>query len=408
MSVLAEVAAPGQVIPASQFRLVAVLGQPQLSGPDGYAGRVASASVNDAGEVVFVADTAGPASASALVHIAAQGHTTVLVRAGETAPGGGRYASFGEVDLGEDGRLLFQARLAGSEAVEGVFLRTGSGVRPVARAGGPAPGGGHYAGFRQLSLGPDARLAYAARTTDGRTSLVIRPSHRGSCRVLATGTRVAGGVVEDFTVSRLGLAVCVVARIRYGVSKRRVALVADEDRLSPEPWLRDGGRLPGTGVVRRLVGPPAICFDRGYVGLALDPPASVPGGGHALAARPAGGPARVLVCSGDPAPGLPGRRITGIGPPIANTGVPGGERGIAAAVQLGRGQHALWLQVAGRPRRVAVPLLAGGRTRGEPAVRVGACTPVKLTNTGILLVRSTVDIDGRRAEGLLLLGHLFD
>jgi hypothetical protein len=430
MSVISAGIAPsGHELMTGGLRLVSVLGPSSTAGRRQCPARTSWASVNDAGEVVFVADAAGPASASALVHVSPGGTTQVLLRGGEPAPGGGRYASFGEVDLADGGRLLFQARLTGCEAAEGVFLRTGSQVRAVARAGDPAPGGGHYAGFRQLALGSypspaagaDVRLAYAGRTTDGRTSLVIRSPGRAPRRVMTTGARVAGGVLEDFTTSRLGRLVCVVARIRYGTSKRRVTLLASEDQLTGDERLRDGGELPELGGIGRLLTPPAICLHHAFVGLALED------GGQALVARAAGGPVRVLARSGDPAPGVAGARITKLGPPIANSGVPGGVCGVVVAVQLSGGHTGLWTSCGTAPP--VIRLVATGRASalrqarrpaaahrspdpqsagpGDPAVRVEAFTPVKLTNTGIVMLRSIVDLGGRPADGLVILDRIF-
>ena len=409
MSPLDRPAGTGEFVSVGDLRLVARSGDQAPRELGGGCRRITAAAVNDRGVVAFAAQLRDARVAAAIV-LTGAGPDAVLVRSGDPAPGGGRYASFDELDLGDDGCLLFRARLAGCSAAEGVFLRTASGVRVVARDGEPAPGGGRYVSFGQLALtsfelggGPYFRLAYVARTTRARQSLVIWPSYTMPGEVLATGTAAAGGVLDGVVISRLGLALCCVAEVRDGARVRRTALLASEHQLVWGDRLRDGGELPGLGRIARLIAPPACHVHHGYVAVELA------GGGTALVTRPVGTDPEVFARGGDPAPGLPGGRIRRFGPPLANSGVPGGGPcGIASVVRLDGGDTALWLGVFGhrQPMRGAaiMPLFAGDHTDDRPPLPVEAFTPLALTNTGTLLLRATVA--GR--PSLLVLDRLFD
>jgi hypothetical protein len=389
--------------------MVAFRGAPAPEAVGGRYRRITSASVNDTGVVVFTADLAGSASASAIISIA-DGRCTVLARSGEPAPGGGRYDSFGELDLGDDGSLLYQASLAGCEATEGVFLRTASGTRAVGRAGE----GTGIASFERLTLtsyllpsGPYFRLAYLAHLADARTSLVVWPSYRDPRTVFTTGDTIAGGVLEDFTISRQAFAVCVIAHIRRDTGSRRVALLASDEHIVWGHRLRDGGRLPEVGRISRLCGPAGMYVHHGFVAVELDD------GGTALVTRCAGTDPESFARSGVPVPDLPDRHIARFEPPVANHGLPeGGPCGVASVARLDDARSALWLGVflGQQPMMGAAitPLVTGDYTDDDPAVRVDAFAPIKLTNTGTLLLRATADASGRPADGLLVLENLFD
>jgi hypothetical protein len=219
-----------EAIAVGDLRTVVMRGDPAPVEVGGRYARIVSATVNESGEVAFSADLAGSAG-SVLILASPDGSRTVLTRNGDPAPGGGRYTRFAEVVLGEDGRLLFNATVSGCGFSEGVFFGTaGGGLDVVARSGEPAPGDGRYASFEQLTLTsyplsgePYHRLAYAARTTDGRVGLVVWPSYTTPRTVFITGQRVAGGVLEGFVLSRLGLALCCIARVRYDRALRRTA-----------------------------------------------------------------------------------------------------------------------------------------------------------------------------------------
>lgn len=60
-------------------------------------------------------------------------------------------------------------------------------------------------------------IAFVATLTDGRRTVVLSPSAGSALECLTTGTRIGGDLVEDFAISRLGLALCSVATLRRDV-----------------------------------------------------------------------------------------------------------------------------------------------------------------------------------------------
>ncbi|OLB74020.1 MAG: hypothetical protein AUI14_24815 [Actinobacteria bacterium 13_2_20CM_2_71_6] len=390
---------------------------------DGRYERIGCAAVDDSGTVAFSADLAG----SGAIVLASGGVPSVVVRAGEPAPGGGRYRSFAEIDLADGGALLFRAGLDGCPAREGVFLRTPAGTRAVVRAGDPIPGGdGRYASFAQLTLaspgGPDPlapgkaeplalagkagplALAYVARLDDRRTCLVQHPAHRGPMVSLMSGSELPDGAVAGFVISRLGLALCCVADVQRRTGPSRRALIVNESTVSSGDWLREGGDLPGLGRISRLLVPPAVNAQLGILAVRA-------GRRGALCTRPpAFADPVVLARTGDRLPGLPGERITRFGPPVASTSTGlQAPFGVASAVRLTGGRTGLWVGVFGSQLpmtgRAIAPLLTGEPTDDRPALAVRAFTPVQLGNDGTLLLRATFDSG---ADGLVVLDSLFD
>ena len=134
-------------------RAVVAEGDPAPAGLGGTVERVVSGSVDNAGSVAFAVALSGSETASAVV-VASGSEARVVARSGDAAPGGGRYASFEEVDLSDGGHMLFRARLEGG-ADEGVYLLTPDGVAAIAVSGGQSPRGHTYASFASLSLMAD-------------------------------------------------------------------------------------------------------------------------------------------------------------------------------------------------------------------------------------------------------------
>jgi hypothetical protein len=336
-------------------------------------GPTIAASINEPGEIAYAGD------GSAIVLVAA-GQETVLVRAGDPAPCGGRYAGFRELDLGEAGHLLFRATLTGGG--EGLFLRTPAGVQPIARD----------ACFSQLTM-TATHIAYAVRQ-----SLVIWNLSAAPRTVLTAGAEVAGGTLGRFAISRLGAALCCVADVDH----QRIALVLTEGQIIWGDRVREGGRFPHDSPISRLLTPPAAYADIGFVA------AEFADGSSGLVSRPTNAEPRVFARSGDPAPGLPDASIERFGPPVANSGgVPdNGPCGIVSVVRLTSGDTALWVGTVHRP--AAIPLVAGDSTDDDPSLVVESFTPVKLTNSGSLLLRAGLRTGGTVREGLLVLYRLFD
>ena len=404
---------PTEAIAVGDLRVVARCFDAAPPDVGGAYARIGAAAVNDAGEVAFAARLAGSAYESAIV-LVANGSARGVLRSMDRAPGGGRFRTFGELDLGDDGSLFFRATLVDCRASEGIFLLSEAEVRQVARAGERSPSGHVHRSFEQLSLtscvlpsGPYFRLACVARAPEGRGSLVVWRSYAAPTELLAAGTRVAGGVLKDLTISRLGLGLCCIAELGGRHAPRRTALLAHEGMVIWGDQLREGGRVGQERPIARILGPPAINIHTGFVALELED------GTSALATRPVGIDPEVFARTGDPAPGLADQRIVRFGAPVASSGVPrGGKFGIASAVDLSGGGRALWVGVfeSQVPMRggVIIPFCTGDSSDDERALEVDAFTPVKLSNTGVVLLRATLRGEGCCRDGLLVLDRLFE
>src|SRR5262249_30960986 len=128
------------------------------------------------------------------------------------------------------------------------------------------------------------------------------------------------------------------------------------------------------------------------------------------------GDAFVIGKSGDPAPGLDNEAIQSFGAPVANPSFPfpfdvqRPPSGIVSVVTLSTGRSALWLWLRTfRGIGIAPPetrvLLLEATTDGQV---VRDFSPLKLSDTGSLLLRGTVGEGSAAREGLFLMDGLFD
>ncbi len=369
-------------------------------------------TINDAGELAY---SARLSSGEAIVT-----GGRVLVRAGEPAPGGGRYTSFPELELSGAGRLIFRATL--DDGAEGLYLSTPDSIVLIARAGGRSPNGHEYHSFRQVTIGatvladgaPYHRLAYVAQLADGRHSLIVHASYTTPTEVLTTGAELAGGVVADLSISEAGLSVGCVATLTRDGRRWRKALVAHEDLVLWGEHLEEGEPLaPGDRTVARLLDPPACVVQIGVVAVEFAGGSATDRSGEgALVSRPCGDDPEVIARTGDPAPGLSGETLHSFGVPVASSGLPPSlPFGVASPVRLRSGTDALWVGVFGQYTPLAgvamVPVVDGDRTDDDRRLVVSGVRPVKLTNTGTLLLSARLTSADDHRTGLLTLDGLF-
>jgi hypothetical protein len=119
---------------------------------------IANTPLNDNGKVAFLAGLSGTAGGQSDNLGIFMGNGTVrseVVRKGSLAPdGNGRFLNFFEgMALNNADQVFFLASLtaASGGASTGLFIATPSSVRQIARANGPAPGGGLFSQFLTLS-----------------------------------------------------------------------------------------------------------------------------------------------------------------------------------------------------------------------------------------------------------------
>ncbi|HYB70214.1 MAG TPA: choice-of-anchor tandem repeat NxxGxxAF-containing protein [Candidatus Bathyarchaeia archaeon] len=122
-----------------------------------------------------------------------------VARTGDAAPGGGTFDRFGQETLpivapvNAAGDVAFFATLSHGRADEGLFLRRGGRLLVVAREGDAVPGAGRLAGFGKHptpALNDPGTVVFAAEVTGGRAVEGIFAWAAGRIRPIAvTGSR---------------------------------------------------------------------------------------------------------------------------------------------------------------------------------------------------------------------------
>ena len=140
---------------------------------------------------------------AARVHAAEPFVLRPLARTGETAPGGGSFDRFGQEALpivapvNARGDVAFFATLSRGAADEGIFLQRGGRLVTIAREGDRVPGVGRLSGFGKHptpALNDAGAVAFAASVAGGRAVEGIFVSAAGRVRAVATSGAPAPGL----------------------------------------------------------------------------------------------------------------------------------------------------------------------------------------------------------------------
>lgn len=188
-----------------------------------FGGTFFTPAVNDAGDVLFMADVAGGSAPRGLFLFRAASASIVKVAAvGDPSPLGGTFGSVGPGTLGESGEVVFLAA-APATTNSSLFLWNGA-VSKLAAIGDPAPGGGTYnllgteaVGFADgtfVPVGPipginaAGDVVYRAIVTGGVTprGLVLRQGGVDSWYVKSGDPVPGGGVYFDFQAANVNAA----------------------------------------------------------------------------------------------------------------------------------------------------------------------------------------------------------
>jgi hypothetical protein len=144
-----------------------------------------------------------PPSAAVPVRAAETYALRPVARTGEAAPGGGTFDRFGQETLpivapvNARGDVAFFATLIRGGADEGIFLRRGDRLLTVAREGDRVPGLGRISGFGKHptpALNDAGTVAFAAAVTGGRAVEGIFVWSGGRLRVIAATGGAAPGL----------------------------------------------------------------------------------------------------------------------------------------------------------------------------------------------------------------------
>ena len=161
--------------------------------------------LNDAGQVVF----SGPTSAvSSGIFVVTPGSSPEkIVAVGDTAPGGGTFASFASPSpaaIDGQGHVAFFATVTGGSG-GGLFLgKAGTALQAIASNGSAAPSGGNYAitsASRDARLNARGDLLFQAALTGGSadSGLFLRRVSSGAIETVALQGQTAPGVAVPFT-----------------------------------------------------------------------------------------------------------------------------------------------------------------------------------------------------------------
>lgn len=126
--------------------------------------------LTDAGTVGFVGRTAHSAVREALYVTGREG-LIPLARQGQAIPGG-TLTTFGSAAMNRDEDVVFQ--LGTPDPIpRAIYGAARAGVDPIVRAGDPAPGGGRFTAFSAPALNGRGAIAFVAATDDGRNGIYL-------------------------------------------------------------------------------------------------------------------------------------------------------------------------------------------------------------------------------------------
>jgi hypothetical protein len=404
-------------------QIVALESHPAPSELGGTYARIGSAAIDDTGEVAFIA-TLLDSTASSAIFLRTGENTRALIKAGESSPVGGKYKSFAELDLarftwlGDEGVfLLFRAELDESSSPEGIFLWTPEKVEAIAIAGNKSPRGTTYKAFSQPIImatsgntGVNFFLSFIAVMDNDSKSIVQKSSSSLVLEEpLATGDKLErSNVVTDFVISQMGaLAFGCVAEIQKGGGRRfNEVLIVGTGFIIGGGVLKEGTRFKRLGKVTRILSPPGVAFQVAFVALEFKNKSS------AIAARDVFGKPGIVAESGSPAPGLPEETIQSFGPPVANARAPIADvpQAILSTVRLSDGRTALWAHIfrfGGATEAETKLLFIEGSPNEGQSLQLRSVSPLKVTNTGTVLLRAIVGEGVDAREGVLVVSGLF-
>src|SRR5260370_27834701 len=117
---------------------------------------VSSPLLNDSAQVAFSGDGA--------VLLYSNSSTSVVVAYGDPSPGGATFTSIRSPSLNAQGQVAFVGSVTPNDG-GGIFLFTGDSIIRFLSPGDPAPGGGTFSYFDNLSLNAAGEVAFTGGTT---------------------------------------------------------------------------------------------------------------------------------------------------------------------------------------------------------------------------------------------------
>jgi hypothetical protein len=172
--------------------------------------KIGEPALNNSGVIAFPAAIfKGPALAG--IFVAGARDLRLLVGAGDRAPSGAMILRFSErVTIDDEDGIAFGAYLGEDGITREAVLRTGpEGLAEIAVEGGPAPGGGRYAGFGPWpTVAPGGVTAFIAAVDGGPGPLAAFSGAAGDIRRVATmgETLPQGALIGRFAFNAVAAA----------------------------------------------------------------------------------------------------------------------------------------------------------------------------------------------------------
>ena len=157
-----------------------------------FFGTAFTPDINDAGDVIFFCDVNGGDSRRALfLYQAASGQIVKVAAVGDPSPIGGTFGAVGPGSINNEGQVVFLASPVGDTINSNLFMWDNGVVTKVAALGDPAPGGGTFSGLGTESLGgfPDGTSIPIGPVPD------INDSNQIAFRAIVSGGITGRGIV---------------------------------------------------------------------------------------------------------------------------------------------------------------------------------------------------------------------
>jgi hypothetical protein len=186
-----------------RLRKLLAEGDPFLGG--GYFGKFGLPAINDRGVIAFpVTLDHGPALGG--IFVTGTRDLKMLAGAGALAPGGQMMVRFSErVAIDDEDDIAFGAQLGiGHDSTEAVMKVNTSRLTMIARAGDAAPGGGRFSGFGPWpSAGPAGRVVFVAAIDDGPGPIGIYAWQAATLsHIVTAGQKLPdGGTLPPFAIN---------------------------------------------------------------------------------------------------------------------------------------------------------------------------------------------------------------
>jgi hypothetical protein len=211
-------------------------------------------ALNDKGHVAFIAELRRGRELEEAIYVHRGDRLKKLVAAGDPAPGGGAFSSFGNPAINNRGDVAFAAIVEQGPNLGGVFLSSDDELRLVLPIGAPSPTGGIFARFSErLALNDAGTIALSAVLRQGGPSAAIFTIDNDTPRaVMAIGDAVPGGgtiaALASWPVLGQSGAVAFIASVDGGPNGLGVYLAgagAPKRVIASGDPLPDGSRLAG-------------------------------------------------------------------------------------------------------------------------------------------------------------------